>query len=360
MKIDRNHIEQVFFDYFEGNLSPSEEKELIDFLKLYPDLYEEFQLYKSLKLNPPALHYPQKDRLKKNIPVISKEELETLFIASAENSLTENEKQWLSNELKFHPEKEKEIQLYYKTKLEPDLSITYSDKAKLKQIPQRAIRNNVRLYWITTVAASILLILTLYINRITNLKEHTGKKLVAISTNKYMLHNKNVTSFSSTKTKHFHQKTVKHYVQSTYKEQKSTLSESEKVEELLVQQKIIVNDTIRQNEPSSIPIEQPLSVEKKSVPSDSILNKSLERLFAQNRFHYFHDMVQEVENEKQVYLPHHESGSLWNVLENGSKKINEITGSNIQIKENEYTDTKQIKHYVRIGNFSFSRTFSQK
>jgi hypothetical protein len=430
MKITMEHIEQVFFEYFEGNLTSSEEKELFAFLELHPDLFDEFNLYKSLKLNPSDIHYTKKDLLKKNVSTISDDEFETLcirfvendlsrteetklkqyiksnpekerilnlylktkllpdisenysqkqhlkkstdkkisltekqaealFIASAESILTREEKQSLTNYLTSHPEKENELYQYQKIKLTADTTITYSYKNKLKKIPQHSKRTTIRLYGLLSAAASVLIALMLAINFNTN-KIYTGKNLAVAITKMNTLSKKT----NTTKLPIIHHSIYYHSVKQ--KTQKDSLQKepiqpnTEIINPNYAQQEIEPKDT-------AIPVIQPLNQFKqpftaeKNVPlNDSLLKEGLDQLFAQNKFHYFHDMMNEIENEKQAYLPNHNGGSLWSVLESGSKKIREVTGSNIVIKEDENNESRQVKQIVKVGNFSFSRTFSRK
>ncbi|MCH8330874.1 MAG: hypothetical protein IH946_05760 [Bacteroidetes bacterium] len=52
MKINENNYEEYFFDFVEGNLSPSQQKELTAFLENYPELNAELSTWQNTILQP--------------------------------------------------------------------------------------------------------------------------------------------------------------------------------------------------------------------------------------------------------------------------------------------------------------------
>ena len=137
MKINRENCEAWFLDYYEGNLSKEEEKELFAFLVLHPDLREQFDSYEEVSFDADkGLHFDAKDDLKKKslLPEeITKANCEDFFIADAEGLLSGKEKKLLEKFLAENPARKNELELFRKTKLKPESEIVFENKNSLKK-----------------------------------------------------------------------------------------------------------------------------------------------------------------------------------------------------------------------------------
>jgi hypothetical protein len=136
MKINRKNYELYFVDYLDNNLSRGDMLEFMAFLAENPDLEEELNLVKEIKLEPETISYSAKNSLKKiNEEVkITKEQFEELCIGNIENTLSKEEIILFETQIKLHPELEKEFKLFELSILKPNLTIEFSAKDSLKHL----------------------------------------------------------------------------------------------------------------------------------------------------------------------------------------------------------------------------------
>ncbi|PIY04580.1 MAG: hypothetical protein COZ21_06275, partial [Bacteroidetes bacterium CG_4_10_14_3_um_filter_31_20] len=136
MKINRINYELYFVAYLDNNLSRGDMLELMAFLAQNPDLEEELNLVKDIKLEPETICFDAKNSLKKKNEEIeiSKEKFDELCIGKIENTLNKEEKILLEKHIKLNPELEKEFKLFELTILQPDLSVEFTSKESLKRI----------------------------------------------------------------------------------------------------------------------------------------------------------------------------------------------------------------------------------
>lgn len=132
MTISKNNYEAFFLDYHEGNLTPQLVAELLLFVELHPELKEEFESYENFSLDElPSVSFENKSLLKKEITIKNKDEY---FIRSVENTLNTTEQELLSRFLEQHPQFINDLELFRKTKIQPELSVVFGDKDQLKDI----------------------------------------------------------------------------------------------------------------------------------------------------------------------------------------------------------------------------------
>lgn len=160
MRINRNNYETYFIDYLDDNLNPSEISELKVFLKENPDLKEELELFENITLIPEETTLLEKESLKKsNLDYLLKNfnSFDEICIAKIEGYLTIEENKKFLGFLAQNPDKEREFDLYKKTILIPDESITYSLKASLKRFSIGESRRRIIRYLIPAAAAAVLI-----------------------------------------------------------------------------------------------------------------------------------------------------------------------------------------------------------
>jgi len=130
MKITRENYEAYFIDYLEGTLDERYVDDFIEFLQQNPDLKNELTLFEPVLLEPEEITFSKKDKLYKE-KFDSENAFNTAAIALLEGDISESEKKIFENYLRSHPEKQKDIELFGKTKLQADESITFDKKKKL-------------------------------------------------------------------------------------------------------------------------------------------------------------------------------------------------------------------------------------
>ncbi len=130
MKIDRSNYETWFVDLLDGNLNEIQSEQLDIFLTENPDLREELDELKELKLMPPDINYSRKTSLNKSFSDISDNQYDYLCIACIENDLTEEELAELSEITSVYPEKKSVLELFRQTRLTPP-DIKYKNKKSL-------------------------------------------------------------------------------------------------------------------------------------------------------------------------------------------------------------------------------------
>ncbi len=158
MNINLNNYEAYFLDYHEGSLSTALEKELMDFIAQNPELKEEFESFELIALkDAEGIKFDNKETLKKRRAGINASNFEEYAIEHVEGTLPVA----LQNELKAfisqNPAYKKELELYSKTKLVPDLTIVFENKALLKRKNKRPYAFY---YW--SAAASVAIIIATY------------------------------------------------------------------------------------------------------------------------------------------------------------------------------------------------------
>ena len=151
MKISRENYESWFVDYLEGNLDNRLVDEFIAFIQANPDLKEELALFEPVKLPAGEISY----RVKKNLyreRLDSEKEFENTAIARMEGDLTQDEIHELDDYLTRKPEKKKEVLLFGKARLTPEV-IVFTRKSKLYKKPV----SKTMLLWSSRIAAVLIL-----------------------------------------------------------------------------------------------------------------------------------------------------------------------------------------------------------
>lgn len=167
MEINRHNYEIFFIDYFEGNLSKSQIEDLMRFISLNNDLENEFYEFNDIKLVPDEEKISfEKKSLKKSGKdfIITKENFEENCIAKIEGDLRYDDEIIFDKYLKYNPEKESVFNLYEKTILEPDLSIVFDEKSKIKRHFIGTRKTNRSFVQYISGAAAVIIILAFFIN----------------------------------------------------------------------------------------------------------------------------------------------------------------------------------------------------
>jgi len=157
MEINKNNYEAYFLDYLEGNLNENLVNDFIEFLQQNPYLKEELSLLESVSIEPENIPFNKKDNLFKQ-KLDSEKEFDKAAIASIEGDISVSDKSEFENYIAEHPEKNKDVALFGKTKLQPDETIVFSKKKKL----YRHSKQKVFLMWTARVAAILIIAFALF------------------------------------------------------------------------------------------------------------------------------------------------------------------------------------------------------
>jgi len=157
MEITRENYEPFFIDYLEGNLDKRLVDDFIDFLQKNPDLKEELSLFEPIIIQPEETVFDKKNKLYKHY-LDSEQEFNHAAIADLEGDLSKNKKEEFKKYLALHPEKQKDFELFKKTKLNPDESVVFQKKKKLYRY---TIGRSI-LLWSRRIAAILILTLAVF------------------------------------------------------------------------------------------------------------------------------------------------------------------------------------------------------
>ena len=182
MEINRNNYEIYILDYIEGNLSSDIREDFELFFKKNPDLKSEIVEFETINLQPFTVNFHLKELLKKNpnLDIEGITKFEQLAISKLENDIQPNEIIALNELLANSENKQNEFLIFQRTKLLPDFSVKYQFKNDLKhKFP--SIRTNV-IYYISSIAASIAIIVGLAIFYNSSNSKMNGMALSKLST----------------------------------------------------------------------------------------------------------------------------------------------------------------------------------
>ena len=162
MRISRNNYELFFIDYLDGTLNDRQIAELEDFLLLNPDLREELEGMEKMGLPADNLILADKDILRKidTEGSLSEDNFDDYCAAYIEGDLNEEEIYVLESYIENHPEHKNDLELYRKTSLLPDSSITFLPKNKLKKFAP--VVKRIYFYSILSAAAAITLLMIIF------------------------------------------------------------------------------------------------------------------------------------------------------------------------------------------------------
>jgi hypothetical protein len=163
MNINLYNYEAYFLDYVEGKLNAAQIAELMAFIAKNPGLKDELENYEAITIEPSYNVFANKNKLKKDISDILKinsENFDEFCIARIEGDLDKNTELLFEKYLQQNPEKLREYKQYLKTLLEPDKSIVFEEKRRLKHFV--ITRRKTSLTITIAAAASITLFIIIY------------------------------------------------------------------------------------------------------------------------------------------------------------------------------------------------------
>lgn len=161
--ITRENFEVYAADFLDGKLSSEETILFLAFLRENPDLKELLSEMDEFCLTPRKESFVAKETLHKDFALKTKvtaDNFDEFAVASSENLLNLQQEQNLELYLTQHPEKLKDLELFRKVHLSPDLSLHFPSKKALYRGQKRTL-----LYYreAFAIAASFLLLVGLYL-----------------------------------------------------------------------------------------------------------------------------------------------------------------------------------------------------
>ena len=131
--ISINNYEIWIIDYLDGNLDNEKEKLFLHFMDKNPDLKKEFDLMRSITLNPEKVNFDKKHLLFKSTnPAFDMPESDYLMIKELEEGLSAEEHKRLSELKETYPTLNEDAETYKSTKLQPGKIVYLHKNALLK------------------------------------------------------------------------------------------------------------------------------------------------------------------------------------------------------------------------------------
>jgi hypothetical protein len=164
MKINRHNYEEYFILYADNELGSEERQMVEEFANLNPDLKDELDTYLNTVLLPDTF-----------VGFENKEELhryDESLISYIDNELPAAEKTEFEKLVNATPSLQTELELYRKTKLQPEMDIVFENKSVLYRSTERRV---VRMTWVRwAAAAAILLAVSITAITVSNKTKETG------------------------------------------------------------------------------------------------------------------------------------------------------------------------------------------
>lgn len=162
MDINRFNYETFFIDYLDGKLNSDQTNELLSFLEQNTDLKEELENFQKITLEPDAVFYESKEKLKRTLTAqlpVGESNFDAFCVAYIEKDLSAVEENALKEYVLSHPGKKKDFEIYKKTLLTADPSIVYPFKdLRIKRVNVFRLRT---IYPYIAVAATLVIAIIL-------------------------------------------------------------------------------------------------------------------------------------------------------------------------------------------------------
>lgn len=156
MSINRTNYEEYLMDYLDGKLDANGVSEVLLFLEQHPDIKEEFDGIADLTVSGNTSEkVPSFEHLKQKEFKHVRKDYENLLISELEGNLSAAELVALQKGILLYPELSREQSLFASTILQPDDSVTYPNKQKLKKGSLWVVHRN------TLVRAAAILLVTM-------------------------------------------------------------------------------------------------------------------------------------------------------------------------------------------------------
>jgi hypothetical protein len=175
MNINRHNYEEFFILYWDNELAADQKREVEVFVEKHTDLKEEFRLFGQTRFAPETnIAFENKELLSVDerafINLSNFEEILVLFI---DDELTAEQRALVEKFTTLHPFVHKELAILQKTKLQPEVEISFLDKSALYRREEK-VRVVKMVWWRVAVAAAIIIVAGFF-----TLRLNTSEKTVA-------------------------------------------------------------------------------------------------------------------------------------------------------------------------------------
>ncbi|MBC8344544.1 MAG: hypothetical protein H8E61_11235 [Bacteroidetes bacterium] len=165
-KINRKNYEVWLIDYIDNKLTDAQRVEVESFLASNPDLKQELENLETVPVDS-LIVFENKDQLKKELKDLIPEDftsLDDFMLANLEGDLNFEQQKKFNVLINSDNKTEEEYSYYLQSKLQPDVSVVFPDKIKLKKglIYSLPVLN--KSYSLVVSIAAILLVLVIMVN----------------------------------------------------------------------------------------------------------------------------------------------------------------------------------------------------
>lgn len=377
-EINIHNYEAFFLDYHERNLTAEQEAALLLFVEQHPELKALLDEFEAIAITDyESVEYLDKGALKKRITAINKNDF---YIAKVENTLNPVEENLLDDFLKQNPAQQKELALFYKTKLQPDTTIVFEKKSALK----RKAGVVITMYYAIAVAASIMLLIGLFfLNKdektdtiavlpVTEIQQPEKTTITEISNNEPETRN-NEPIVTIPKQEKNNEPKIVNNKQSRQSTSTANITELTTTEEPLItfvaQPNNIAIDTIQQMLPPVVTQFETPVVENKEIANNPVNNKanetpivtptapnvdytSLRELAAEK---IKEKLLDKTSFEEQQRGGRSKKINAWDIAQMLTKGVSKISGRDMELKPS-YDDNGNVTSYAfDAGNLHISR-----
>jgi anti-sigma factor RsiW len=141
-QITTDNYEGFLLSYIDGELNTAEQQALEAFLKKHPHLQQELETWQSTRLSSDkALHFSNREMLYRHTASLTLENYESYLLSYIDGELSAAEEQTLHAFLQQHPQLQATLQLFQRTRLQPDPALRMPGKRALyRHTGSRTIR----------------------------------------------------------------------------------------------------------------------------------------------------------------------------------------------------------------------------
>jgi len=157
--ITRENYEIYFIDYLEGTLPERERAEVEAFLLVHPEMRELLDGMNEVRLEAPTDVFDKKNILKREV---TEREVDYFAIATAEKVITDDERLWVAENVE-KARFEREVELYAKLKVIPDLTCRFEGKTGLYRKPKGILF--IKHYAAVAAVVALVIIVVIYSTR---------------------------------------------------------------------------------------------------------------------------------------------------------------------------------------------------
>ncbi|TND08638.1 MAG: hypothetical protein FD123_2142 [Bacteroidetes bacterium] len=133
LTVNEANCEEFFIAAAEGLLNADEQKRVEQFLAQHPERRADYDAFAKTRLQPEEIVFEHKGSLKKTLEPVSASNYEDYILSAIEGLLNAQQRKELDTFIASDPVYAAVFAQYQQTRLQPDLSVVFEDKASLKR-----------------------------------------------------------------------------------------------------------------------------------------------------------------------------------------------------------------------------------